>query len=331
MDNYIPCLDGAPCFSKANGNELWVIILEKAWAKLHSSYERIEAGFAHEVMRDLTGGPSYDLDIDEEGLYENLLEYDKKDYIMAASAGSTDASAEALEELGLVAQHSYGLLAAKTVTDASGEEIQLVQLRNPWGDFEWKGAWGDTSDLWTPELKKEVGMVDNADDGSFWMCFKDFKYYFSRVQVCKCNDSYFYSFLKGSHKAGSYALMRLILEEDGEACISVAQKDQRCFLRGTDYEYSYCRVIVMKIDVDKTDVDDDGDNLEVDYIAGGGGDDRETHLEFPNLKKGEYYVYVEIDWHANTSETNFCVTCYGASKSAFTRDEKALFPKEMVL
>ena len=73
MDNYIPCLDGAPCFSKANGNELWVIILEKAWAKLHSSYERIEAGFAHEVMRDLTGGPSYDLDVDEEGLYENEL------------------------------------------------------------------------------------------------------------------------------------------------------------------------------------------------------------------------------------------------------------------
>ena len=41
MDNFIPCLYGSPVFSKANCNELWVIILEKAWAKLHKSYERI--------------------------------------------------------------------------------------------------------------------------------------------------------------------------------------------------------------------------------------------------------------------------------------------------
>lgn len=76
MDSYIPCIDGDAAFSKANGNELWVIILEKAWAKLHNSYERIEAGFSHEVMRDLTGAPSYDIEIDEEDLFEKLLDYD---------------------------------------------------------------------------------------------------------------------------------------------------------------------------------------------------------------------------------------------------------------
>ena len=40
---------------------------------------------------------------------------------MAASAGATNASAEALEELGLVAQHSYGLLKACVVTDRFGD------------------------------------------------------------------------------------------------------------------------------------------------------------------------------------------------------------------
>lgn len=185
MDNFIPCQDEEPCFSKANGNELWVIVLEKAWAKLHGSYERIEAGHAHEVMRDLTGAPSWDLDVDEEGLFEKLLEYDKRDYMMAASAGSTDASAETMEELGLVAQHSYGLLAVKKVIDQTGEEVVLVQLRNPWGDFEWSGDWGDSSDCWTPELKAQVGLTDDAGDGTFWMSFKDLAYYFSRVQVCK--------------------------------------------------------------------------------------------------------------------------------------------------
>jgi len=181
MDNHIPCLNGAPCFSKANGNELWVIILEKAWAKLHGSYERIEAGFAHEVMRDLTGAPSYDFEIDQEGLFEKLLHYDSKNFIMAASAGSTEASAATLEELGLVALHSYGILGCAVVRDQYGEEIRLVQLRNPWGDFEWNGDWGDKSDLWTTELKRIVGFVDDASDGSFWMSWKDLCFYFSRI------------------------------------------------------------------------------------------------------------------------------------------------------
>lgn len=46
MDNYVPCIDGkngpVPAFSHGRGNELWVIILEKAWAKVHGSYQRIE-------------------------------------------------------------------------------------------------------------------------------------------------------------------------------------------------------------------------------------------------------------------------------------------------
>ena len=125
MDDFFPCQDGDPCFSKANGNELWVLMLEKAWAKLHGSYERIEAGHAHNVMNDLTGAPSFDVDLEEEkeGSFERLCNADRKNYMMAASAGSTDASAEQMEELGLVAAHSYGLLAAHSVKDASGETV----------------------------------------------------------------------------------------------------------------------------------------------------------------------------------------------------------------
>jgi len=41
IDNFIPCISHRPCFSRANGNELWVILLEKAYAKLHGNYNRI--------------------------------------------------------------------------------------------------------------------------------------------------------------------------------------------------------------------------------------------------------------------------------------------------
>ena len=157
VDEFFPCDELGPCFSKANGNELWVLILEKCWAKLHGSYERIEAGFSHNVMTDLTGAPAFDLDMEEEGvdeMWEKLVKGEKKSYLMAASAGTTDSSAEQLEALGLVAQHSYGLLKACEARDANGNHLRLVLLRNPWGDFEWNGNWGDNSNDWTDDIKR---------------------------------------------------------------------------------------------------------------------------------------------------------------------------------
>ena len=96
MDSYIPCLNGSPCFARANGPELWVIILEKAWAKLHSSYVRIEAGVCANVMRDLTGAPSFIVDTaKEEDLPLKLVQYDEANYVMSASCNEDDEAAKA--------------------------------------------------------------------------------------------------------------------------------------------------------------------------------------------------------------------------------------------
>ncbi len=43
LDDNIPVNhEGIPFSLKTNGPELWAILLEKAWAKLHSSYFQIE-------------------------------------------------------------------------------------------------------------------------------------------------------------------------------------------------------------------------------------------------------------------------------------------------
>jgi hypothetical protein len=318
IDDYFPCLDDEICFSKANGNELWVLILEKVWAKLHGSYERIEAGFAHNVMTDLTGAPAFDLDIEEEGpekVWDRLMISEQKNYIMAASAGATEASAESLEALGLVAAHSYGLLRVSEITDGFGDKVKLVLLRNPWGDFEWSGDWGDNSDLWTDDIKQQCGYNDDA--GLFWMAYEDVCHYFSRIQICHINDDYHYSFMKATQNRGAYSLMRLVVSNSGEHTISISQTDERCFNRHTEYDYSNCRVLISKIEKDGDSIAD----LDLKYIKATAAQDRETHIHIENLEKGEYLVFIEMDWNEKTEDPEFCVTCYGASRTFFLRDE----------
>lgn len=59
VDDHIPTKDDEPCFSWTKGNELWVVILEKAWAKVNGDYCKIIGGQSHETFRDITGAPAY--------------------------------------------------------------------------------------------------------------------------------------------------------------------------------------------------------------------------------------------------------------------------------
>ena len=59
VDDYIPCnRKGKPLFSQPNDNEFWVLILEKAWAKVHNNYANIISGSPIEVFKAVTYAPS---------------------------------------------------------------------------------------------------------------------------------------------------------------------------------------------------------------------------------------------------------------------------------
>ena len=77
LDDHIVCKNAIPVFTQAHGNELWVLLLEKAWAKVHGSFDRIIAGMAHTTMRDLTGAPGYEFIIkDTPDIFEKILDAD---------------------------------------------------------------------------------------------------------------------------------------------------------------------------------------------------------------------------------------------------------------
>lgn len=59
IDDYIPCYYNAgPMFSRSNGDELWVLLLEKAYAKVHGNYYSLRFGLTQDGLIDMTGCPT---------------------------------------------------------------------------------------------------------------------------------------------------------------------------------------------------------------------------------------------------------------------------------
>mmetsp|Transcript_16055 Transcript_16055/g.17391 ORF Transcript_16055/g.17391 Transcript_16055/m.17391 type:complete len:757 (-) Transcript_16055:897-3167(-) len=194
VDDYFPCFPASgPIFSRSNGNELWVLLVEKAYAKLHGSYDAIRSGWAYEAMVDLTGAPckSFRLDdplmkvkIDNGELWSELLRYDLENYLMSASTPGEDeiniTGKRQKNSMGLIAGHSYTIISAKLTSKGD----KLLKIRNPWGSIEWNGDWSDSSPLWTEEMQNEIEPLTRADDGIFWMSFEDVIKHFSSINIC---------------------------------------------------------------------------------------------------------------------------------------------------
>ena len=199
VDDRIPCgKDGFPAYGhNTTRNEIWVCILEKAFAKMLGSYEALDGGYLEEGVVFLTGGRPERLYINnwsnspskqpwrKDRLWDKLVMYNNEEILMGC--GITSDRGEAPNEAkGLVAGHAYAILDVKETND---KKFKLIKLRNPWGQFEWKGPWSDSSRNWTFQYRKEMA-CEVKDDGVFWMEFKDFCTYYDKMTCCRMlNDS----------------------------------------------------------------------------------------------------------------------------------------------
>jgi hypothetical protein len=112
-------------------------LCEKAFAKLHGGYERLEGGLTHEALVDLTGGVGYQIPIKPQDstftyLWENIQKSNSEEYLMGVMIHSKDKESE-LNESGLLQGHAYGILGCH-----EWKNEKLIHIRNPWGKKEWK-------------------------------------------------------------------------------------------------------------------------------------------------------------------------------------------------
>ncbi|XP_027028191.1 calpain-3 isoform X3 [Tachysurus fulvidraco] len=192
VDDRIPTINNELVFTKsAERNEFWSVLLEKAYAKLHGSYEALKGGNTAEGMEDFTGGVTefYEMKEAPKELYKIMKKALDRGSLMGCSIDAlVPARLETRTATGLVKGHAYSVTAVGECKQSikKKSKVHLVRLRNPWGQVEWNGPWSDNSKEWESISKedKEKLHLQNAEDGEFWMSFDDFMKNYTKIEIC---------------------------------------------------------------------------------------------------------------------------------------------------
>ena len=312
VDDYLPCYGSWGLnfsFTSTNGNELWVILLEKAWAKLNGCYAKVIGGEANEIFDVITNTYSEKIKIkrgQEDVIWNKYIEGEKKGYIMTAGTSGDTYNLD-LEENGLVPGHAYTVLKVQEFNTSYGR-VKLVNMRNPWGNGEWSGDWSDSSSRWNtvsggrPTAKK--------NDGSFWMSIEDFCKYYVISGISHFYTNYLYTYYhvpKKITQQGPY-LSKLVVQNDNtHGYISLHQKNPRIILKDGTYQKPVISYLML--------VDEN-----YRYIKANSGAERNICLEV-NLNKGNYYLITDINFRFVQKKQH----CYNLS--AYASSAIGIYPE----
>jgi len=98
---------------------------------------------------------------------------------------------------GIKPHHTYTILNCGDVP-SGGQIHQIMRLRNPWGDTEYKGyASEDDTKFWSQapaECRKKLMPEPNCNDGDFAIPFNEFIKHFESIDVSVAQPNFSYEF-----------------------------------------------------------------------------------------------------------------------------------------
>lgn len=236
-----------PVYGRSSlANELWVSMLEKAFAKAVGSYEAITTMKVQKALLHLTGGSVQQINLREEVVrmdsmsdqmawtdFKNRLKNDCIILLMPEERkttvnenGDTTGEAHTLIEGanhstdgGFIPNRLYSVILTR---DIGGYE--LVLMHSPWYNqaYQWSGEWSDLSNDWDlyPEMLVEIEK-DNSipwrrktPNGYFWIAFRSLVKHFNKMFTCYLfpNEKYNFYCVRGEsrkdHAGGPLATIR---------------------------------------------------------------------------------------------------------------------------
>jgi calpain-15 len=306
VDDYIPYdrSSRSPSFAgKATAN-IWPILLEKAWAKVWGSYEGIISGAGSEAIKFLL---PYEIEhekyefkkVDVDKFWEKIFSSIKAKHLVICSshAEDNDADLEPEEvEIGLLVRHCYAITGAY-YHEVGGNKLRLLKVLNPWNSHRYTGPWHDGYIYWNAKIKEAVDF-DKKSSGEFYIRISTFMKYFRSFTFWKIDKSLMTKTIKLKHKAGSYWMAKIHLQEPSQLVLKVDQMIERAFPKNVGYKLSYSRILVGRETNDPS--------KPYEYVTGGFSENAEESFVVKtneSVQKGTYVVYLEIDWETKEIST----------------------------
>jgi hypothetical protein len=247
IDDRIPVLDLGtryttpypPVNSKPSpAGAWWLVLLEKAFAKLNINYTQLNSGVPGAALRALTGMPvsshqSNQMSDDE--LWSIVRDGTERRNPMAAAC--------TVSHYNLIAGHAYGILKGLCLTDDNGDCVhKIVQMRNPWGLSKYTGPWSENSGLWTPEWKRQARLAE-ANEGEFWVPLNEWRALYSEAFNTHYRDDWVVSRYEGNPRvfAANRQVNGFVQFENRvsqDVVIDCVQNAERLFLAGCKTEYT---------------------------------------------------------------------------------------------
>ena len=295
---------GAQCKT----NQLWVCYLEKAYAKAMGGYFNVGfGGDPSQAFMDLTGAPTETKNlVDDFDDRDEAWEYIKKCYqlgfMMCCESTDNDSAVssypsefarykkEKMEKMGAVKGYfmktGLGIVDQQTYTFmglAQIDEERLIKLRNVWGRTEWLGAWSDGSPEWMEMHQKQLNHT-HANDGLFFIPFRDFLKLFPKMYVCYYEDRNVTTCAEyDAGYEGFIHCFNLKVAKLGGYCVRVSQQSHCWYpLEKSKGELKYAPVTLL---ITK----DNG--IYSSVVAGKKECDRDVWIK-ANLSPGTYQVFV---------------------------------------
>eukprot|EP00927_Polykrikos_kofoidii_P086378 TRINITY_DN9655_c0_g1_i1.p1 TRINITY_DN9655_c0_g1~~TRINITY_DN9655_c0_g1_i1.p1 ORF type:complete len:1003 (-),score=184.35 TRINITY_DN9655_c0_g1_i1:88-3096(-) len=206
VDDRVPCVGGDPpyathpAYAHTVQRQLWVSMVEKAFAKVCGCYDALSGGEASEALTVFTGWPCKviqppgkgvnsrgggDMEADVEVMWTELVASKKAGFLLTCTTGYESPE---MEKSGLESQHVYALIDVFEVKDKAGKQARLLKIRNPQGegtDKEWTGAWSKDSSKWSPKLRETLGYTKDSAEGTFVICLEDFQRFYDHCTICQ--------------------------------------------------------------------------------------------------------------------------------------------------
>eukprot|EP01022_Parablepharisma_sp_SALTPOND_P016194 TRINITY_DN2343_c0_g1_i1.p1 TRINITY_DN2343_c0_g1~~TRINITY_DN2343_c0_g1_i1.p1 ORF type:complete len:474 (-),score=52.49 TRINITY_DN2343_c0_g1_i1:2951-4372(-) len=236
IDSYFPVFENCQWAftSSIRPDEIWPLVLEKAYAKFYGSYQNIVEGRIDSVLSAFTGGEPFLITLDETMDQGSLFDFIAS-VLLETSLVVTESHKDTSDEPGFVSgiipQTGYLVAGCETF----GKE-RLIRLRHPYGNrgVVWKGDWSTGSYKWSKEAKARL-KYDQLGKSDFFMSMQDFAGEFKKLHICYFFEEEAWNTqcikwnLAEDHHSSEY---KIIVTKESRLFLSITQEKFRNTLKG---------------------------------------------------------------------------------------------------